>query len=587
MAINLGSWEKQNFSVPQDYWTKANKAFAGGGKDALGQTPIPGRWVTINGVKEDPTQGEGAERFFMASDGKLYAAKQVVQHDANGNITTRQIVPDLGNEVNPYEDPRFQRAGYDPGDPSSRTTDASSVVSGAYGQGPEWWQALNGGGGAKNFQANAPYDLYWNQNDPTLEADLGSNAEKQVASEGGIGGFADMMAFGKDLASFFGPTIGLGFAMGGGFGNLSDAFSQWMSGGQGAGAAAGWTSGYDIPGAMSNFWGGGTSLADIGQQFAQNLGDTASDASFDFGDYIPGTGEQLIDAPSGGGNLFDNSGNLLFGGGGPDPLQVASSINGGNTPLLGMANQLYNPATGALAGAGASGALPGGVSLKEIVNYGGNLVSSLFGANAAGTAANQQADAARAASATVRGMYDQTRSDLLPWQAQGRIALSQLGDMTSGPSAALLKPFGMEDFKASPAYQFNLEEGLKAINKGAAARGKYYAPSTLQDVGKYAQGVASNEWNNAYGQYNQNMQNIWNRLYSLSGSGQNAAAQIGGFGTNAANQVAQNQIGAGNAQAAGTVGQANAINNGVGNAYNQYLLDQILARNQQPSYTGS
>jgi hypothetical protein len=158
------------------------------------------------------------------------------------------------------------------------------------------------------------------------------------------------------------------------------------------------------------------------------------------------------------------------------------------------------------------------------------------------------------------------------------------GGTQDGEYGSLLKPFSLSDFEASPAYQFNLQEGEKAINKGASARGMYYAPQTLQDIGKYSQGVASNEFQNAYSNYNNNMNNIWNRLYGLSGTGQNAAAQTGAYGANMANQVGQNMIGAGNAQAAGRVGAANAIGGGVSDAYNNYLMSQVLSQSQSPAY---
>ncbi len=150
---------------------------------------------------------------------------------------------------------------------------------------------------------------------------------------------------------------------------------------------------------------------------------------------------------------------------------------------------------------------------------------------------------------------------------------------TFNQNAPLVKPFSLSDFQQSPAYQFNLQQGQQAIDKAANARGNLYAPQTLQDLSKYSQGVASNEFQNAYSNYNQNQQNLWNRLSSLSGQGQNAAAGIGALGAQTAGQIGQNTIGAGNAQAAGQIGQANAINSGLGNLYNAYLMNQILQRN--------
>ena len=171
--------------------------------------------------------------------------------------------------------------------------------------------------------------------------------------------------------------------------------------------------------------------------------------------------------------------------------------------------------------------------------------------------------------------YDQA---LAAYQA----SLGQQQQPQDSSYGSLLRPFSLADFQASPAYNFNLEQGQNAINKGASARGNYYAPQTLQDLGKYSQGMASNEFQNAYSNYNTNMNNVWNRLYGLSGSGQNAAAQLGGFGANAANQVGQNTMGAANAQAAGTMGVNNALQGGIQNAYWQYLNNQ-----QQPNYGGN
>ncbi len=143
------------------------------------------------------------------------------------------------------------------------------------------------------------------------------------------------------------------------------------------------------------------------------------------------------------------------------------------------------------------------------------------------------------------------------------------------------KPFTLADFQESPAYQFNLSQGEKAINKAAAARGNYYAPATLQSISKYSQGMASNEFQNAFSNYNTNLNNIWGRLSTMSGAGQNAAGNIGTNATQVAGQVGNNITGAANASAAGQVGSANAINSSMGNAYNAYLMQQILGQNQQ------
>jgi hypothetical protein len=208
--------------------------------------------------------------------------------------------------------------------------------------------------------------------------------------------------------------------------------------------------------------------------------------------------------------------------------------------------------------------------------------SALVGGYAADQGSKRQADSANKATEAQQQMFAQTSENLAPWMQQGRVSLDQLGSMT-GPGGQLLKPFSLQDFQQSPAYQFNLQQGQQAIDKASAKRGMYYAPSTLQDVSRFSQGLASNEFNTAYGQYNQNMKNIWDRLYAMSGSGQNAAAQQGAFGTTVGGQIGENMIGAGNAQAAGQIGVANALAGGANSFANYSLMDQYLKNNQRSS----
>lgn len=204
--------------------------------------------------------------------------------------------------------------------------------------------------------------------------------------------------------------------------------------------------------------------------------------------------------------------------------------------------------------------------------------AGILGAGASVYGSSKQASASKAASQGTLQQYLQTRSDLAPYMKQGKMSLAQLGPLVSGLDAPLMKSFGMEEFEESPGYQFNLQEGQKAINKAAAARGNYYAPTTLQDISKFSQGLASNEFQtqlqNFYGQ--QGAQ--FGRLYGLAGMGQSAANQTGAFGSMAAGQIGQNTMGAGNARAAGAVGAANAIGGAVGDLSNQMLLRDILTR---------
>lgn len=221
---------------------------------------------------------------------------------------------------------------------------------------------------------------------------------------------------------------------------------------------------------------------------------------------------------------------------------------------------------------------------------------ALIGGLASGYAANKQAGAAGNAAALQMEMYNQTRNDLAQYRKAGGASLASLqrmlGMMPGGgfdPNALLVKQFGLEDFQASPAYQFNLTEGQKAIDKAAAARDRggkgLYAPATLQDISRYSQGLASNEFLNAYGMYRNRQQDIYGRYSDIATMGQNAAAMTGSAGAQAARGAGDALIGAGNARAAGAVGAANALQGGISDYYNYDMMNKILRRS--PTYGGS
>lgn len=232
---------------------------------------------------------------------------------------------------------------------------------------------------------------------------------------------------------------------------------------------------------------------------------------------------------------------------------------------------------------------------------GGAAISGIASNMAAGT----QSDAATNAANLQAQQFRQTRSDLQPWQQSGVQSLGalnyllgvnpgqaapssgQIPGMLGMQQGSLLQPFDLSKFQASPAYQFNLQQGQQALDKAANARGNYYAPQTLQDVSKFSQGLASNEFMNAYNMYNQNQGNLFNRLFSMSGTGQSAANQTGTFGASTANNMGMAGMLGGASQAAGIMGVGNSLTGGLQNAYSLYQgnqntqqLNQILAQLQ-------
>lgn len=166
---------------------------------------------------------------------------------------------------------------------------------------------------------------------------------------------------------------------------------------------------------------------------------------------------------------------------------------------------------------------------------------------------------------------------------------------TNGYGSANAK-FEERDIKMDPGYQFRLQEGQKALERSAAARGGLFSGRAAKDLQSYGQGMASQEYGNAYnrayGKFQDERNNLLQPLQSLAGLSQTAASSQGAstnaFGNQAAaygnsmsnnllntgNAIAGNQQAAGNARASGYIGQANNINNAIGSAYNAFASNR-------------
>lgn len=192
--------------------------------------------------------------------------------------------------------------------------------------------------------------------------------------------------------------------------------------------------------------------------------------------------------------------------------------------------------------------------------------SAVIGAGAniygAGKAADAQTNAANTAEDTQRQQYQQTRTDLLPYQQQGQDASTKLK-----AANYYTDPINMDQatLEKTPGYQFNLTQGLKATQNSAAARGLGKSGAALKGAAAFATGLADNTYQNQFNNANTNNTNAYNRLKGLIDTGENAAAQTGAVGANAANQTSAAQIGAGNAKAAAANATGGAISSAANN----------------------
>ena len=197
--------------------------------------------------------------------------------------------------------------------------------------------------------------------------------------------------------------------------------------------------------------------------------------------------------------------------------------------------------------------------------------SAVIGGVTANKAASTQADAANRATDVQRDIFERQVQLQEPWRQAG---INALGRMQSGDVMGYM----------DPSYKFRLDEGLKALQRTAAARGGLLSGGTMKEAMRYGQGLASTEYGNAY-----------NRLASLAGVGQTATNQMSGaagtYGSNVGNLMTSGAA----ARASGYVGGANAMTNSLGQylnyTQNQNLLN-MLANRSTPSlgygtqYTG-
>lgn len=247
-----------------------------------------------------------------------------------------------------------------------------------------------------------------------------------------------------------------------------------------------------------------------------------------------------------------------------------------------------------------------------VVSIVSNVAGSVIGAKAAKSAANTQADAARYAAdlqqqqfdkqvelqqpfrdAGLAGQnrlmqllglgagYDQGRNNFNPeaymaanpdaaewakakggnvndnayqhWVADGKRRQGDFWYDKTVPAdfGSAMRDFGMQDFQADPGYQFRQQQGQQALERSAAARGGLLSGAAMKDAMRFNQGLASDEYTNAFNRFQTNRSNKLNPLQSLAGVGQTTTNQIANAGQTYANNVGNAMMGAADARASG------------------------------------
>lgn len=181
--------------------------------------------------------------------------------------------------------------------------------------------------------------------------------------------------------------------------------------------------------------------------------------------------------------------------------------------------------------------------------------SAVVGGIASSKAAKKGARATRDATAmqveSQERMYDQTREDLAPWREAGVNALN----MMQNP---------MENFQASPDYQFRLNEGLDTLGSQFAMKGG--GGNAMRGLESFRSNLASSEFGNWF-----------NRMFGMSEAGRGAQGTVAHAGMNSANAIS-NAYGQQGANLASIYGNKYA---NINNAMQSGLSNMLYAANAE------
>ena len=232
------------------------------------------------------------------------------------------------------------------------------------------------------------------------------------------------------------------------------------------------------------------------------------------------------------------------------------------------------------------------------IGVAGSIGGALIGGHAAGKAADQQAQSAREA-------LDYTKQVEAPYVNAGNTSIAKLmeaiqngtfgpGSLPSFQAPSAFKAPTAEEARATPGYQFALDQGELGISRQAAAAGGAFTGGTIKAGSQFATGLAEGTYGDTFNrafsthqsQFNDALSSYqaqlakqaqeYQQLITPATIGANAAS---GTSTNVANLMTQ----IGNAQASGTIGTANAISSGISggtNGITQALtLQKLLSAN--------
>jgi len=180
----------------------------------------------------------------------------------------------------------------------------------------------------------------------------------------------------------------------------------------------------------------------------------------------------------------------------------------------------------------------------------------------------QQADAIKSAqdsaNATQKAEETQARTDLAPYNAAGSSAVKTTADL-SGANGLDAATAAQANFLKSPGYDFQLSEGLRAVDQGAASKGILHSGATIKAETAYGEGLAQQDFTSYY-----------NRLSDLAKLGENAGAKTGDQGVTTGQGIASTDTSGASALASIYGNAGKAVNNSLTNYFDNSAYGSSL-----------
>lgn len=216
-------------------------------------------------------------------------------------------------------------------------------------------------------------------------------------------------------------------------------------------------------------------------------------------------------------------------------------------------------------------ALTTGMAIAAGISAASSLAGGAIAKSAAKKASRAQVQASQDANAAQERMFQKQMELQEPFRQGGLTAQDQImqllgigGDKTAAGFGSMAKAFGTDQFQQDPGYAFRQSEGMKALERSAAARGNLMSGSTMKGIQRFGQDLASQEYQNAFNRFQVERSARLNPLQSLMGSGQSATNVMTGAAGQMGQNEASNLYNAGQARASGYIGQANALTTALG-----------------------